>query len=37
MTKRANPDGAVATNLLTNVGDTGSTPGTGRFHILQND
>ena len=27
------PGGSVATNLPTNAGDTGSTPGPGGFHV----
>ena len=29
------PGGTVDKNLPANAGDTGSTPGLGRFHILQ--
>ena len=28
------PDGTVVKNLPVNAGDTGSSPGLGRFHVL---
>ena len=31
------PGGAVVKNLPTNVGDTGSSPGLGRSHMLQSN
>ena len=35
--KQGFPGGEVIKNLLTNVGDTGSSPGVGRSHMPQSN
>ena len=35
--KQGFPGGAVVENLPANAGDTGSSPGLGRSHMLQSD
>ena len=36
-TKRDSPGGTVVKNLPTNAGDTGSSPGPGRSHMLRSN